>query len=169
MNYEKLMNVLETDSEEGIIELAAERIKELGSENTEKQKVIDELGKKLDCLNERNKLLEERVELKKTLAELNEKEAALQETRSDSRPYQKKLFYVDSQDSELGKLRLARHNMYQRRHGIPDDNDPRILNIQSSTVLNDAPRKKLLGNNSENEIEELKQKRMQIYEDSRAK
>ena len=167
MEYEKLMKVLETDSEEGIIDLTVERIKELGSENAEKQKVIDEQQKKLDALNERNKLLEERAELKKTITDLDEKEAALRETLSHSVPRQRKLFYIDSSDSEIGKLKLARHNMYQRGHGLPDDKDPRILNNRSSTVLNDAPRRKLLHNDSDDLIEELKQKRMHIYEDSR--
>lgn len=170
MNYEKLMNVLETDSEEGITELAAERIKELGSENAEKQKVIDELEKKLDCLNERKRLLEERAELKKTIAELDEKEAALKETLSGSTPYQKKLFYADSPDSEIGKLKFALHNMYRRGHGLPDDNDPRILNIRNSAVLNDVPRKTLLYNDGADPIiDELKRKRMRLYEDSRTK
>ena len=170
MEYEKLMKVLETDSEEGIIDLTVERIKELGAENAEKQKVIDELGKKLDCLNERKRLLEERVELKKTIAELDEKETALKETLACSTPYQKKLFYTDSVDSEVGKLKLARHNMFRRAHGLPDDNDPRILNIRNSAVLNDVPRKTLLCNDgSDPIIDELKRKRMQLYEDSRAK
>jgi exonuclease VII large subunit len=169
MEYEKLMKVLETDSEEGIIDLTVERIKELGTENAEKQKVIDEQQKKLDALNERARLLEEQAELKKTIAELDEKEAALKEALSHSVPHQRKLYYVDSQDSELGRLKLARHNMYQRGHGIPDDKDPRILNNRNSTVLNDAPRRKLLHDDSDDEIEELKKKRMQIYESSHSK
>ena len=56
MNSERLMAVLETDSEDGLMQLAAERIKELGSENTGKQKVIDGLEKKLAVEEEKKRL-----------------------------------------------------------------------------------------------------------------
>ncbi len=179
MNYEKLMAVLETDSEDGLMELAAERIKELNSENAGKQKVIDGLETKLAVEEEKKRLLEEQRELKKEIAqrkaesaELGEKEAALRQELQGLQVHRQKLVQADSPDSEIGKLKLARMNIYQLAHNLTEDNNPRfIAGINRNPILVDTitPRKRLCNDGMDPVIDELKQKRMRLYEDSRKK
>ena len=177
MNSERLMAVLETDSEDGLMELAAERIKELGSESAEKQKIIDGLERKLAVENERKRLLKEQQGLKKEIArrkaesaELGEKEVSLRQELQGLQVRKRKLVQADSPDSEIGKLKLARMNIYQREHGLTENNDPRFISgINRRPVVVDTitPRKRLCNDGLDPVIDELKRKRMRIYEDSR--
>lgn len=176
MNCDRLMAVLETDSEDGLMELAAERIRELGSETVEKQKVIDKLEKDLAYAKEKQRLLDEKEELKKKIeeqkaknAELDKEEKRLQGILQDSMWHERKLFQMDSSDSEIGKLKLARMNLYQRAHGLTEDNNPRLLGNRPVVVDTITPRKRLCNDGLDPLVDELKAKRMRIFEDSRAK
>lgn len=175
MSYEKLMKVLETDSEEGIIELAVERIKELEAEDAEKKKRVDELDKQIAKRKEMIALMEEQKELKQELAKrkadiakLNKEQEALQEKLQSTQMHVPKLFQVDSPDSEIGKLKLARANIYRREKGLPDDNHPRFLN-NHQRVMNDSThsmhRPRLINDGLDPVIDELKRQRMQLYEE----
>lgn len=165
MEYEKLMTVLNTDSEDGLMELAAERIKELGSENSGKQKVIDKLEKNLAYAKEKQKLLEEKQELKKQIAqekakctELDKKEAALRQTLQGLQSHKRKILQADSSDSEIGKLKLARMNIYQSAHGLTEDNNPKLLGGRSVVVDSNPWRKRLCSDGADEVIDRLKRK-----------
>lgn len=176
MNCDRLMAVLETDSEDGLMELAAERIKELGSQNAEKQKVIDKLDKSLAYAREKQKFLEEKQELKRQIAQekakcadLDKKEASLRQTLQCLQNPKRNLLQIDSPSSEIAKLKLAHMNTYERAHGLTEDNNPGLLGLRP-VVGDSAPRRKLLCNDGIDPlIDELKAKRMRIFEDSRAK
>jgi len=158
--FDKLERVLDADSSEDVVNLAIERIQELTSENAEKQKVIDEL--------ETKRLLRENETLRKSIAELDKEEARLQEILLNSTRHEKKLF-ADA-DSEIDKLKIARMNTFRKAHDLPEDNSaPVLTKMNKHSVVSDSTpyRKALCYDGLDSEVDALKAKRMNVFEDAR--
>ncbi|MFH1391025.1 MAG: hypothetical protein ABIH20_01805 [Candidatus Diapherotrites archaeon] len=177
-------------SDANVYEQAAQRIKDLNEVEAEQEQRLTELEIKLEKksrVDSKEQLLREKKMLRKSiaghkadLAELDKKEYELRETLAgDSRS--RKLFQIDSADSEIGKLKAARMNVYERAHGLEDKGPISEGRMKGHSVVSDSLRnsgrnrstrisgKMLCNDGLDPEVDALKQKRQNIYEDAQKK
>lgn len=146
--FEKLQKVLETDSPDGVVDLAVTRIQELKADSEAKQKKTDELEKAAKDSSAKIDALE--AELKKKSATIAGDAKALLDENEKLKAENEKL-KVDSQ----GKTDAVKK--------LNDD----VEGLKTKTDAIGKKQVKKLWNDSDNEIDELKAKRLNMYADSR--
>ncbi len=168
-----------TDSSDAsVYEQAAQRIHDLNEVKVEQEQRFTELKEKVEkkkLADTKEKLLKEKEELKKKIAdqkamnaELDRQAASLRETLQDSKRHGRKLF-ADA-DLEIDKLKEARMNIFQKAHSLPEDkiSSTELVEKKSSVVSDTAPSRKVLCYDGLDPIiDELKQRRMRIFQDAR--
>lgn len=173
-------------SDAHIYQQTADRIHDLNEVNAEQDAKLAELEIKLEKLRRvdskeelarKNEMLRKSIAGHKAdLAELDKKERELREKLGDTRS--RKLYQIDSPELEIAKLKVARGNIYERAHGLEDKSSISEGRTKGHSVVTDSLKnsgrnrsarisgKRLCNDGMDPEVDALKQKRQNIYEDA---